>query len=62
MNNIYQENGYKDRLDYFNQLASEFGVPFGTVQFLGEILGESEDFDGLVCMLEDEISDYFEND
>lgn len=52
--NVYQENGYKDRKDYFNCLATEFNVPITTVLLLAEMLGPNEDFDGLVAALEDE--------
>ena len=51
--NIYQENGYNGRIDYLKSLADDFGVGFDTVIMLSDILGESEDFDGLVCALED---------
>lgn len=51
--NIYQENGYKDRKDYFNCLASEFDVPITTILLLADMLGQNEDFDGLVSALED---------
>lgn len=52
--NVYQKNGYKDRKDYFNYLATEFNVPITTVLLLAEMLGPNEDFDGLVAALEDE--------
>lgn len=48
--NVYQENGYKDRQDYLNHLADEYG---DSVYFLSDLLGESEDFDGLISSLED---------
>ena len=51
--NIYQENGYKDRKDYFNYLAAELDVPITTVLLLADMLGQNEDFDGLVSALED---------
>ena len=50
---IYQENGYADRNDYLNCLAEDDGVPIEDVYSLAEMLGEHEDFDGLVCALED---------
>ena len=53
MKNIYQENGYKNRKDYFNCLADEFDVPITTVLLLADMLGPNEDFDGLVSALED---------
>ena len=51
--NIYQENGYADRNDYLTCLAEDYEVSIEDVYSLAEILGENEDFDGLVCALED---------
>lgn len=51
--NIYQQNGYADREDYLTCLAEDYGVPLDTVYSLAEMLGENEDFDGLVSALED---------
>lgn len=50
---IYEMNGYKTRKDYLNCLADDFGVNRSTVYMLAELLGESEDFDGLVCAVEE---------
>lgn len=51
--NIYQENGYKDRQDYLECIALDYGVPLEVVISLTEVLGENEDWDGLVLALED---------
>ena len=51
--NIYQENGYADRDDYLTCLSEDYGVSIEDVYSLTEILGEHEDFDGLVSALED---------
>lgn len=51
--NIYQQNGYADRDDYLTCLAEDYGVPIESVYSLAEMFGENEDFDGLVCTLED---------
>ena len=51
--NIYQQNGYVDRNDYIICLAGDYGVSIDDVHSLAEMLGENEDFDGLVCALED---------
>ena len=51
--NIYQENGYVDRGDYLNCLPEDYSVSIEDVYDLAEILGENEDFDGLVFALED---------
>lgn len=51
--NIYQEHGYKSRLDYLQCLAEDYGVPLGVVKMLSNILGMDEDFDDLINALED---------
>ena len=51
--NIYQENGYADRDDYLNCLSEDYGVSIEDVYSLADMLGENEDFDGLVSALED---------
>lgn len=53
MSNIYQEKGYTDRHDYLKCMSEDFLVPIDVVYSLAELLGENEDFDGLVCALED---------
>ena len=50
---VYKENGYKDRNDYLEQLADEYDAPVQVVAALAEVLGPSEDFDGLVSNLKD---------
>tara|TARA_B110000503_G_C7146848_1_gene413397 strand:+ start:671 stop:829 length:159 start_codon:yes stop_codon:yes gene_type:complete len=49
--NVYTENGYKNRKDYLASLCEEYDSE--SVYLLAELLGESEDFDGLVTSLED---------
>ena len=49
--NIYKENGYADRDDYLTCLSEDYGVPIEDVFSLAEMLGENEDFDGLVSAL-----------
>ena len=51
---IYTENGYTSRRDYLESLAEDFGLPTETVFTMASLLGSSEDFDGLVSMLDDE--------
>jgi hypothetical protein len=53
MENVYQENGYKNRYDYLVCLSEEYGVDKGTVFAIASMLGETEDFDGLVSQLND---------
>lgn len=48
----YQERGFKNREDYLESLAEEHGDA-EMVFACAEVLGPSEDFDGLVSMLED---------
>jgi DNA-binding ferritin-like protein len=50
---VYEKEGYKDRAEYLQSLADDFGVDLSTVQALAEVLGPNEDFDGLVTSLED---------
>jgi hypothetical protein len=49
----YNANGYKDREDYLTSLAKDFGIDRSAVNMISDILGPSEDFDGLVSALED---------
>lgn len=51
--NIYQENGYENRENYLKCMAEDYDVPLDVVLSLAEVLGESEDFDGLISALED---------
>lgn len=53
MDDIYVQNGYKDRDSYLEALAEDYGVDIDTVRELAYILGETEDFDGLVTSLQD---------
>ena len=50
---IYEDNGYTDRIDYLKSLSDDYGVPYSVVLELANMLGENEDFDGLVMNLED---------
>lgn len=50
---IHTENGYKSRADYLQCMSEEYGVPLNTVLALADMLGENEDFDGLVTALAD---------
>lgn len=51
--NIYQENGYKNRQDYLENLASDLDLDQELVFAAADLLGPTEDFDGLVTCLED---------
>lgn len=48
---VYTENGYKNRRDYLECLADEYGQD--VVEALISIHPASEDFDGLITALED---------
>jgi coenzyme F420-reducing hydrogenase delta subunit len=50
---VYTDNSYKDRDDYLAALADEYGLEIEKVRVLAEMLGEDEDFDGLVSELDD---------
>jgi hypothetical protein len=49
----YIANGYKDRDDYLASLADDRGIDSMAVRMIADMLGPSEDFDGLVSELED---------
>lgn len=50
---VYATNGYKDREDYLNNLADDRGIERMTVNMIADMLGENEDFDGLISALDD---------
>ena len=50
---IYTDEGYESRRDYLTSLADDFGVDEEAVFAIASILGSGEDFDGLICELED---------
>lgn len=53
IDNVYEMNGYADRQDYLDDLADNMGLDRDVVFMLADLLGEDEDFDGLVTSLED---------
>ena len=57
--NIYQENGFKNRREYLENLAEENEVDKETVFALAGALGPDEDFDGLVTSIQDIGEGYF---
>ena len=54
----YQAEGYENRRAYLLSLADDTGVDLKTVLALADLLGPSEDFDGLVTSLEDYAEGY----
>ena len=51
-NNAYIQNGYESREHYLQCMSDDYGVPLEVVYSLADMLGESEEFDGLVSALE----------
>lgn len=60
MDNVYEMNGYSNRREYLYDLADTMGIERATVMALADMLGETEDFDGLVTSLEDYSEDFDE--
>ena len=50
---IYVEHGFATRLKYLESLADDFGLPIYRVRAVADLLGPTEDFDGLISMLDD---------
>lgn len=57
MSNVYIRSGFKNRKDYLEYLAKDYGVSYMEVYGLAMFLGETEDFDGLISALDD-MADY----
>lgn len=53
MKNVYQKLGFRNREQYLKTLSEDFEIPEEIVFELASVLGENEDFDGLVTTLED---------
>jgi hypothetical protein len=51
--NIYQQAGYENRTAYLEELSVEYDIELETVIMLADLLGENEDFDGLVTTFSD---------
>lgn len=43
----------KERIEYLESLVDSYGVDSSIVFALAEVLGEEEDYDGLISSLED---------
>lgn len=56
---MYEENGYSNREDYLKSLAEDFDMGYEDVVMLATTLGESEDFDGLIAVLEDHCEGWY---
>jgi hypothetical protein len=55
---VYEKNGYDNRKHYLNCLAEDFGIEKSVVYEMASILGQNEDFDGLVTTVEDYADGY----
>ena len=52
--NKYQERGFANRENYLESLAEEYGMPLDDIEALADILGQGEDFDGLLAILDNQ--------
>lgn len=50
---IYSERGYENREDYLASIAREYDLETDIVFAAADMLGPTEDFDGLITSLED---------
>ena len=55
---VYEQEGFKNRKDYLYNLSEDFGIPPDIVYMMADLLGQSEDFDGLISSLEDYAEEY----
>lgn len=51
--NLYNELGFRNRDEYLEALAEDYGIPLDRVLILADLYGPSEDFDGLVNAVQD---------
>lgn len=51
---IYTDKGYDSRRHYLEGLAEDMGLDEQTVFLAADMLGPTEDFDGLITTLDDE--------
>lgn len=56
MDDIYKKHGYSNRAEYLKSLAEKEGADLSAVIMLADLLGPSEDFDGLIVMVQDGVS------
>jgi len=56
----YTDAGHRNRQEYLAAVADDLGVPEDVVFTLADVLGEGEDFDGLITELEGYYSDVLE--
>jgi len=53
VNSIYNLKGFKNRREYLENVADDYGVDVESVFALADLLGPEEDFDGLVSTVQD---------
>ena len=56
---MYEENGCSNREDYLKSLAEDFDMEYKDVLMLATTLGEEEDFDALITVLEDHCEGWY---
>jgi len=49
----YLDYGAENRAEYLEMLSDDYGVDIDIVHAMADVLGPTEDFDGLVTSLED---------
>lgn len=62
MKNLYEANGYANRKEYLTMLSEEYGVSKEKVFAIASLLGENEDFDGLITTIQDDLCDMYNED
>ena len=50
---IYQKEGYESKDNYFETLSEEYDIDKSIIYALSDLLGSNEDFDGLICSIQD---------
>lgn len=50
---VYQKNGHANRYEYLQYVAESYGMDIESVCLMAGMLGEDEDFDGLINTIQD---------
>jgi hypothetical protein len=50
---VYEDNGFTNRTEYLWSLTEDHNVSIETVHLYSDLMGPSEDFDGLVSSLQE---------
>jgi len=59
---VYKQHGFENREEYLASIADDMGLEEYDVGVLADLLGEGEDFDGLISTLEDYADSYRKGD